>query len=91
VENSCEECDAILRAHRIAYLDFWEKASPKTRDACRALGKLMEGSEADIQCVEENLPRFRSMSAEQLNTATLNAGLRYLRGEDPIKDAMLKK
>ncbi len=91
MKNSCEECDAILREYKIAYLDFWERASQETRDACKALRELIGGSEADMQSVEDHLPRFRPMSAEQLNTAALKVGVRYLRGEDRIGNAMLKK
>jgi hypothetical protein len=87
MENPCLECDVILREYRIAYLDFWERASQETRDACKALGELIGGSEADMQSVEDHLPRFRPMSGEQLNTATL----RYFGGDDRIRDAILKK
>jgi hypothetical protein len=45
MENSCEQCDAILLEYRIAYLDFWERASQETRDACKAVGELIGGSE----------------------------------------------
>jgi hypothetical protein len=91
VENSCEKCDAILREYRIAYLDFWDRASQETRDACKALGELIGGSEADMQRVEDRLPRLRPMTAQQLNIATWKAGMGYLGGEDRIRDTMLKK
>jgi hypothetical protein len=91
MENSCEQCDAILREYRIAYLDFWERASQETRDACKAVGELIGGSEVDLQRVEDRLPRFRPMTAQQLNIAAMKAGVRYLRGEDPLRHAMLKR
>ena len=93
MENSCELCDAILREYRIAYLDFWERASEETRDACKAVGELIGGSEADLQRVEDRLPRFRPMTAQQLNIAAMKAGVRYsyIRREDPLRHAMLKR
>ena len=91
MDNSCEQCDAILRECRIAYLDFWERASQETRDACKALGRLIGGSESDMQTVEDLLPRFSPMCAEELNISTLKTGVRYLRGKDPFRDAMLKR
>ena len=87
MENSCEQCNAILRECRIAYLDFWERASKETRDSCKALGKLIGGSEADMRVVEARLPRFRPMSAEKFNSATFS----YFPGEDRLRDAMLNK
>jgi hypothetical protein len=91
VENSCKKCDAIFREYRIAYLDFRDRASQETRDACKALGELIGGLEADMQRVEDRLPRLRPMTAQQLNIATLKAGMGYLGGEDRVRDAMLKK
>lgn len=87
METSCHECEAILRDYRIAYLDFWERASQETRDACKALRELIGGSEADMQSVEDRLPWFRPMSAQQLNAANL----KYFGGDERIRDAILKK
>jgi hypothetical protein len=89
--ENCKECDAILQEYRMAYIDFLENASQETRDACKALGELIGGSAADMQSVEDRVPRFRPMSAEQLNAATVKAGMGYLRGDDRIRNAMLKK
>jgi hypothetical protein len=44
-----------------------------------------------LQRVEDRLPRFRPMTADQLNFTAMKAGVRYLRREDPLKHAMLKK
>jgi hypothetical protein len=89
--ENCKECDAILQEYRIAYADFWEHASEQTRDACRALGELVRGTETDIRSVEGRLSTFQPMNAGQLNAAMVNTGIQYLGGSDPLKAAMLKK
>jgi hypothetical protein len=91
VAKPCEQCDAILREYQIAYLDFLESADQETREACQAVVRLLECSEAAMQSVEDILPRFHPMSAAELNTVAFKEGVRYWRGADRIKGAILKK
>jgi hypothetical protein len=89
--QNCEECEAILRGYRIAYAEFWEQASEQTRDACRALAELLEGTGNGIQIDDGRLSKFQPMGADRLNAAIVNTGIRYLRGDDPLRAALLRK
>ena len=55
----CEECEAIMLEYKRACLDFWLNANQETRDACRAIGRLIGGcSDADAARAHELLRPF---------------------------------
>jgi hypothetical protein len=83
MQNSCKECDAIVREYRTACLDFWLGANQETRDACRSIVKLVEsGTEEDAVRVETHLRPFRPIYA---------ARAEFYGGSTRIRDLIFRK
>lgn len=56
----CEECEKIAHELEEALAELWLSSDENFRDAWRACGKLMGGTEEDMQRAEELFPKARN-------------------------------